>query len=87
MAMCCGIDWSEDHHDVAMVDTGAHLAAKRRITDDAAGFGELLELLAAAGDHPEAPVPVAIETARGLLGCSSVKRQPRLRWPVVVGLA
>jgi hypothetical protein len=35
--------------------------------DDAAGFAQLLELLAEAGDRPEMPIPVAIETARGLL--------------------
>lgn len=67
MTMVCGIDWSEDHHDVAVVDTNGHLVAKRRIGDDAAGFGRLLELLAEAGDRPETPIPVAIETARGLL--------------------
>jgi transposase len=70
MVVSCGIDWSEDHHDVAVVDADGRLVAKRRITDDAAGFAqllELLELLAEAGDHPEAPIPVAIETARGLL--------------------
>jgi Transposase len=67
MAMSCGIDWSEDHHDVAVVDAAGHLVAKQRITDDAAGFAQLLGLLAEAGDHPQAPIPVAIETARGLL--------------------
>ena len=67
MTMSCGIDWSEDHHDVAVVDAASHLVAKRRIGDDAAGFAQLLELLAEAGDCPETPIPVAIETARGLL--------------------
>ena len=67
MAMSCGIDWSEDHHDVAVVDADGRLVARRRIGDDAAGFGQLLELLAEAGDRPEMPIPVAIETARGLL--------------------
>ena len=67
MAVFCGIDWSEDHHDVAVVDADGHLVAKQRIGDDAAGFGQLLGLLAEAGDSPEEPVPVAIETARGLL--------------------
>jgi Transposase len=65
MVMSGGIDWSEDHHDVAVVDADGRLVAKRRIGDDAAGFGQLLEVLAEAGDRPEAPVPVAIETARG----------------------
>jgi transposase len=67
MAMSCGIDWSKAHHDLAVVDADGRLVAKRRIGDNAAGFQQLLELLAEAGDSPEAPVPVAIETTRGLL--------------------
>jgi Transposase len=67
MAVFGGIDWSEDHHDVAVVDADGRLVAKRRITDDAAGFGHLLGLLAEAGDSPDEPIPVAIETTRGLL--------------------
>jgi transposase len=63
----CGIDWAEDHHDVALVDAEGKLVAKRRIGDDAAGFAALLHLLAAAGDSGEEPIPVAIETSRGLL--------------------
>ena len=63
----CGIDWAEDHHDVALVDAEGRLVAKRRIGDDAAGFATLLHLLAVAGDSGEEPIPVAIETSRGLL--------------------
>jgi transposase len=63
----CGIDWAEDHHDVALIDADGKQLAKRRIGDDAAGFTVLLELLAQAGDDTEDPVPVAIETNRGLL--------------------
>jgi hypothetical protein len=63
----CGIDWAESHHDVAIIDSGGQLVAKKRITDDPAGFAELIEMLAAAGDCAEDPVPVAIETPRGLL--------------------
>jgi transposase len=63
----CGIDWAEDHHDAALVDAGGQVLARLRITDDAAGLAALLELLAAHGDSPEDPVPVAIETPRGLL--------------------
>jgi transposase len=63
----CGIDWAEDHHDVALVDADGALVAKRRISDDAAGFALLLALFADAGDAPEDPIPVAIETNRGLL--------------------
>jgi hypothetical protein len=59
--------WAEDHHDIALVDQDGTLLAKRRIGDDTAGFGALLQLLVEAGDHPDAPIPVAIETSRGLL--------------------
>jgi transposase len=63
----CGIDWAEDHHDVAMVDADGALVSKRRISDDAAGFALLLELFVDAGDTVDDPIPVAIETNRGLL--------------------
>jgi transposase len=63
----CGIDWAEDHHDVALVDADGTLIAKRRISDDAAGFTLLLELFAEAGDSTDQQIPVAIETSRGLL--------------------
>jgi transposase len=66
----CGIDWAESHHDVAIIDEGGQLVAKKRITDDPAGFAELIELLTVAGDRIEDPVPVAIETPRGLLVAS-----------------
>ena len=42
MRVFCGIDWAEDHHDVALVDAEGKLVAKRRIGDDAAGFATLL---------------------------------------------
>ena len=63
----CGIDWAEKHHDVALVDAEGNLVAKRRIADSVAGFAELTAMLADAGDAEDAPIPVAIETARGLL--------------------
>jgi transposase len=63
----CGIDWAEAHHDVALINGEGTLIAKRRISDDAAGFAALIMLLADAGDSAEDPIPVAIETSRGLL--------------------
>ncbi len=63
----CGIDWAEDHHDIAVVDSGGGLLARLRVSDDAAGLAALLELLAEHGDSADDPVPVAIETPRGLL--------------------
>ena len=65
--MSCGIDWAENHHDVALVDADGRVVGKHRISDDVAGFAQLLQLLSAAGDSAEDPIPVAIETSRGLL--------------------
>ncbi|MFJ6216044.1 IS110 family transposase [Streptomyces sp. NPDC092296] len=63
----CGIDWAEKHHDVALVDEAGKLLAKARISDDAAGYRKLLDMLAGHGDTEAEPIPVAIETSRGLL--------------------
>jgi hypothetical protein len=63
----CGIDWAEAHHDVALVDESGTLVAKARISDDASGYRAVLELLAEHGDNPADPIPIAIETSRGLL--------------------
>jgi transposase len=63
----CGIDWAESHHDVALVDGEGTLIAKRRISDDAAGFAALITLFTEVGDSADDPIPVAIETSRGLL--------------------
>jgi transposase len=67
MDIFCGIDWSEDHHDISLVDRDGQLLARRRISDDAAGLAQLLVLLADHGDSAEELIPVAIETPRGLL--------------------
>ncbi|MEV0981886.1 IS110 family transposase [Streptomyces sp. NPDC049915] len=63
----CGTDWAEKTHDVVLVDDSGQLVAKRHITDDADGYRILLELLTEHGDTQETPIPVAIETSRGLL--------------------
>ena len=55
------------HYDVAIIDGGGQLVAKKRIADDPTGFAQLVELLAELGDNSEDAVPVAIETPRGLL--------------------
>ena len=67
MKVFCGIDWSERHHDVALVDQDGVLIAKRRIGESVEDFTALLTLLAEVGDSAEEPIPVAIETSRGLL--------------------
>ena len=62
MPLFCGIDWATDHHDVAVVDGDGHVVARGRVDNDAAGFAQLLTLLAEAGDTAKQPIPVAIET-------------------------
>ncbi len=67
MLMWCGIDWAEHHHDVAIIDEAGQPRARLRIGDDAAGFTALLELLATHRLECASDIPVAIETAKGLL--------------------
>jgi transposase len=67
MDVFCGIDWAEDHHDIAPADRDGKLLARRRISDDAAGLAQLLDLLAEHGDTAGNLIPVAIETPHGLL--------------------
>ncbi|OHU20606.1 IS110 family transposase [Mycobacteroides chelonae] len=65
--MFCGIDWGESRHDVAIIDQAGTVVSRKKITTDAAGFTDLLGLLAEVGDSAADPIPVAIETDRGLL--------------------
>jgi transposase len=67
MAIYCGIDWAEGHHDIALIDEKGKLIGKRRINESINGLAEFAAMLAAAGDSPQVPIPVAIETPRGLL--------------------
>lgn len=67
MKITCGIDWAEKHRDIALIDENGTLIAKRRISETVDGFNELLPMLAEAGDSPQTPIPIAIETPRGLL--------------------
>jgi transposase len=67
MAVFCGIDWAEGHHDIALIDGDGSLIAKRRINESLDGVAELAAMLATAGDSAETPIPLAIETPRGLL--------------------
>jgi hypothetical protein len=50
-----------------LVDEHGKLVAKKRIHETLEGWQQLLDLLTAAGDSAETPIPVAIETPRGLL--------------------
>lgn len=63
----CGIDWGESRHDVAIIDQAGSVVGRLKISADAAGFTEILALLAEHGDTADDQIPVAIETDRGLL--------------------
>ncbi|GAA3560979.1 IS110-like element IS117 family transposase [Amycolatopsis ultiminotia] len=65
MAITCGIDWAEAHHDVALVDEHGNVVARQRIGVGAEGFSTLMGMLA---EHSEpAQIPVALETEKNLL--------------------
>jgi transposase len=81
LPLYCGIDWATDRHDVAVVDGDGHVVARGRVSNDAAGFAQLLTLLAQAGDSAEDPIPVAIETDRGLW-VVAVRETGRVIYPI-----
>jgi len=66
MAITCGIDWAEKHHDVTLVGDDGRVIVHRRITTDAAGFTALIALLTEHAGDPTS-VPVAIETDKNLV--------------------
>ena len=68
LRITCGIDWSEKHHDVALVASDAAVVARARISDDAAGFAALVAMHAEHGGQtgPQ-EIEIAIETDKGLL--------------------
>jgi transposase len=84
-AVACGIDWAQDHHDVALVDETGVVVASVRIDDNAAGLGEVLALLAEHDRDGQRP-PVAIETTQGLLvaGLQAAGRQVFVINPLAV---
>ena len=49
MRITCGIDWAEIHHDIALADETGHIVARARIDTGAAGFTDLLRLIAESG--------------------------------------
>jgi hypothetical protein len=52
----CGIDWAEDHYDVALVDQVGVVLTERRIDDDAIGYQLRLAILTEHGDNQVEPV-------------------------------
>ena len=70
MRLCVGDDWSQDHHDIEVMDEAGQVLARRRLPEGVAGIGQLHELIGrfvpvAAGDSVAAEVQVGIETDHG----------------------
>ncbi|MEV7043702.1 IS110 family transposase [Amycolatopsis sp. NPDC051061] len=65
MAITCGIDWAEAHHDVALVDENGKVVARQRIGVGAERCSTLMGMLAERGEP--AQIPVALETEKNLL--------------------
>jgi transposase len=61
-----GIDWSERHHDVCVLDAGGDVLETARVPEGIEGTARLHEVLATHADAP-GQVVIAIETDRGLL--------------------
>jgi hypothetical protein len=61
-----GIDWSETHHDVCVIDVEGRVLAKVRVPEGVEGLAKLHELLSAHAEEA-AEVVVGIELDRGLL--------------------
>jgi transposase len=81
LTLYCGIDWATAHHDVAVVDDNGNVVARGRVSNDAAGFAQLLTLLAQAGDSAEDPIPVGIETDHGLW-VAALRATGRVIYPI-----
>lgn len=61
-----GIDWSERHHDVCVLDEDGAVLETVRVLEGIDGVARLHEVLATHADAPE-EVVIGIETDRGLL--------------------
>jgi transposase len=81
LGLYCGIDWASDHHDVAVVNDDGQVLARGRVGNNAAGFAQALTLLADAGDTANDPIPVGIETDRGLW-VAALRATGRVIYPI-----
>ena len=67
MQLYVGDDWSEENHDVEVMDASGHVLARARLKEGAAGMARLHAMIAEhAGDDEDELVRVGIETDRGL---------------------
>jgi transposase len=60
-----GDDWSEDHHDVCLMDQAGKRLVSRRLPEGLTGIRQLHELVAEHAEEPD-QVVIGIETDRGL---------------------
>jgi transposase len=60
-----GDDWSEQHHDVCVLDEKGRVLARRQLPEGVAGVAGFHELVGGFVDSPD-EVAIAIETDRGL---------------------
>ncbi len=67
--------------DNLVIDGDGHIVARARVSNDAAGFAALLTLLAQAGDSATNPIPVGIETDRGLW-VAALRETGRVIYPI-----
>lgn len=71
MEVFVGVDWSEESHDVCVMDVEGRVVASGKVTNDLAGVARLHDLVgrafADADDEVEPVVSIGIETDRGLL--------------------
>lgn len=61
-----GVDWSEQHHDVCVLDDDGRVLAQRRVGVGVEGLGRLHALVAEHAEEPE-QVTIGLELDRGLL--------------------
>jgi len=81
LGLYCGIDWATAHHDIVVINDNGKVVARGRVGNDAAGFAALLTLLVEAGDTADHPIPVGIETDRGLF-VAALRETGRVIYPI-----
>ena len=81
MGLYCGLDWATAHHDIVVINDNGKVVARGRVGNDAAGFAALLTLLVEAGDTADHPIPVGIETDRGLF-VAALRETGRVIYPI-----
>lgn len=81
VTVTCGIDRTEKHHDVALLDKTGKPVAERRISDDADGWRVLVELLTNTAAELMRPAEAASdETLVRLLHPGWMTQRFRPRW-------